>query len=154
MREERIEYNTIRDDFSVYEVENGQILKAKFSLVDILSDIDSNEKRGSVRVQPYSYVITPNDIEKYGIKYEQGIATEEDQIRELKFTPLSEIINIYETKKFFILVGIKVKKVFLTDKINSDDDDAPILRYQSLNEFSIIEKSFIDGSNSSNEEKV
>jgi len=139
MREERIEYNTIRDDFSSYEVENGQILKVKISVVDIINKIDGDtQKQGSVATNPYSHVITPSDIERYDIKYERGMATEKDQVKELKFTTINEIINIYETKKLFIFAGIKVEKIFLTNKINNKDE--PILRYQSVNAIDVIQK--------------
>ena len=138
MKEERVDYNTIRDDFSVYEIENGQILKVKQSLVDIVNQINENEKHGSIKSQLYSFVITPDDVERYDIEYEQGTATEKDQVKELKFKPIREIINIYETKKLFILVGVKVEKVFLTNKINKDNE--PILRYQSVNGVDVMEK--------------
>ncbi len=139
MREERIDYNTIRDDFSSYEVENGQILKVKLSTVDVMYTFDGDsEKKGSVATNSYSYVITPSDVERYEVEYEIGPASEQDQIRELNFKPIREIINIYETEKFFIFSGIKVEKIFLTNK--TDVTNNPILRYQSINAIDIIEK--------------
>lgn len=139
MKEERIEYSTIRDDFSVYEIENGQILKAKTSLVDLtnLTD-DQGIKKGGAKIQPYSYVITPPDVEKYDIDYTVGQPTEKNQVKELKFKIIKEIVNIYETKKLLILAGLKVEKVFLTNKM--DKKKSPLLRYQSLNGVDVIEK--------------
>ncbi|MBI1663986.1 MAG: hypothetical protein IS860_11010 [Nitrosopumilus sp.] len=143
MREERIDYNTLRDDFSIYEVENGQILKVKLSIVDVVNKIDGdNAKKGSVGTNPYSHVITPSDIERYDVKYEQGVASDKDHVKELKFTTVSEIINIYETKKLFIFSGIRVEKIFLTNKVDSANN--PRLRYESVSVIDAIEKPNFD----------
>lgn len=53
MREQRVEYNTIRDDFSVYKVENGQILKVKLSVVEMIDKIDEDsENKGALIADP------------------------------------------------------------------------------------------------------
>lgn len=137
--EERIEFTTIRDDFCEYEIENGQILKAKTSIINVVNfkDKDGNVK-GGVGLQPYSNVITPSDVERYGIEFTKGPATEKDQVKELSFKTKREIMNVYETKKSIILVGFRMQKIFLTNKV--DDRNAPILRYQSNNAVNVIDK--------------
>ena len=137
--EEIIEFTTIRDDFSEYELENGQILKAKTSVVNVVNvkDKDGKEK-GGVGLQPFTHVITPSNLERYGIEYTKGVATEKDQVKELNFKTKREVMNIYETKKSVILVGFKMEKIFLTNKVN--DRNEPILRFQSKNALNVIDK--------------
>jgi len=138
MDEERVKYNTIRDDFSSYNVENGQILKVKLSVVDVINTMDGDKKKGSVSIIPYSHVVTTPNLRRYDMIYERGAATEQDQVKELKFTTVDEVINIYETKKLFIFAGLRVEKIFLTNK--ADDHDNPILRYQSTHGVSVSAK--------------
>jgi len=64
MDEERVKYNTIRDDFSSYNVENGQILKVKLSVVDVINTMDGDKKRGSASTSPYSHVVTTPDLRR------------------------------------------------------------------------------------------
>jgi len=136
---DRVDYTTIREEFSVYEIENGQILKAKVSLVDLFNLPDENNvPRGKISIQGYSYVITPPDIDTTGMEVTNLPVTEKDQAKELKFKTIKEAINIYETKKAIILIGLKMEKIFLTNKLNQKKE--PILRYQSVNGIDAIQK--------------
>ena len=137
--EERIEYNTIRDDFSIIEIENGQILKVKSTLVDAVN-ITGDDKKDNAKIglATFTHVITPPHVERYGIEYSQGVATEKDHVKELNFNIVKEIVNIYETKKSIILVGMRVKKIFLTNKVNANNE--PILRFESSNAMNEVDK--------------
>ncbi len=140
MTEEHIEYHTIRDDFSSYGVENGPILKVKLSVVDVINLIGENDKeKRNVVTKLYVHVITTSDLERHDIKYEQGAATEKNQVKELKFTSVNKVINIYETAKFFIFADIKVDKIFLTDKVDIANNS--LLRHYFTQEVNIIAKS-------------
>ena len=137
--EEHIEYDTIRDDFSSYGVENGQILKVKLSVVDVINLVDENDAtKGKVVTRPYVHVITTSNLERYDIKYDRETPTENDQVKELKFTSISNVINIYETKKQFIFTRVNTKKIFLTNKM--DISNNPILRYRHGCEINITTK--------------
>ena len=67
-----------------------------------------------------------------------GVATEKDHVKELNFNIVKEIVNIYETKKSIILVGMRVKKIFLTNKVNANNE--PILRFESSNAMNVVDK--------------
>ena len=137
MKKTRIDFNIIRDGFSSYGVENGQTLKIFTPLVEIFNQTD-DENQGQIITKSTSHVITPNDVNLYDIEYEQGDPTEKDQIRELKFHVERKVTSIYETKKLLIMIDIKVKKIFLTNKTN--DQNEPLLRYLQQTSITVIKK--------------
>jgi hypothetical protein len=59
-------------------------------------------------------------------------------LRELKFRPIKELVNIYETEKALLFLASKVQKVFLTNK--KDNTGAPILRFETLTGFTLLDK--------------
>lgn len=138
MKSDSVQYETIRDDFTVVELENGQVLKIKTSLVEIAKASKKGKEGANLGFSQFTHVITPKDVETYGIEFTKGIATEKDQVRELKFNTTKEVMNVYETKKVIILIGIKVNKVFITNKMN--DNGEPILRVNSSNAINTVEK--------------
>ena len=139
MIKEHIDFKTIREEFSEYEIENGQILKLKHILVDIVNEPIEGKLRGKLGTKDISYVYTPEGIDTTGMEIstpEQ--VTEKDQVRELSFKPTKEVINIYETEKSLILIITGISKIFLTNK--KDKENAPIIRYTGQHGIEVIEK--------------
>jgi hypothetical protein len=61
-----------------------------------------------------------------------------DQISELKFRRLKEVVNIYETDGELLFLISKVQKIFLTNK--KDNVGVPILRHETLTGFNLLSK--------------
>jgi hypothetical protein len=128
MDKEHIKYTTIREDFSEYEIENGQILKFKLTLSDIINEKKDGKDVSMMGLKDVSAVITNRTIDTSALEYApfEGV-TEKDEKEELKYKPIKEIVNIYETQKTIILLAPVVKKVMSTSK--KDGDGNPILRF-------------------------
>ena len=125
-----LDYDTIREDYNVYEIENGQILKSKVSVVDF---IEKDEAKGGTSGQlgfmNISEIYTTKPIDTSDLKEStQDKVTDDDVVKELKFTIKKESINIYESANLFLLVGDRVEKIMLTNKKNNKGD--PIVRYR------------------------
>ena len=134
-----IESSTIREDFNVYEVETGQILKAKSIVVDVYEDEDKRGKFGNLGFQTISHVTTTTKIDTTDYEYlptEQ--VKEEHEIKDLKYKTIKENINIYETKELIILVDPRVEKISLTNKKNKEGN--PVLRFRTGIAVSVIPK--------------
>ncbi len=54
--------------------------------------------------------------------------TDDDVVKELKFTIKKESINVYESEKHFVMVDDRVEKTMLSNK--KDKKGNPILRYR------------------------
>ncbi|MCE2507042.1 MAG: hypothetical protein J4F36_11385 [Nitrosopumilaceae archaeon] len=54
--------------------------------------------------------------------------TDDDVVKELKFTIKKESINVYESEKHFVMVDDRVEKIMLSNK--KDKKGNPILRYR------------------------
>lgn len=136
---EHINFNTVREDFNEYKVENGQVLKIKRILVDVIADIGNGKPKTSMGLKDFSHVFTTTKIDTLDFEYSTPEhVTEKDQIRELQFITLKENVNIYETKKELILINLHLQKIFLTNK--KDITNSPILRYESLSTISVLDK--------------
>lgn len=134
-----IPFTTIREDFNVYEAENGQILYAKSMVTDIFEGEDKKGKFGNLGFQSASHVITPQKIDTSKFEFLPSEQVLDEHItQDLKFKPVKEIINIYETEKLILLVDAKVEKISITNK--KDKDENPILRYRSGIGVSVIPK--------------
>ena len=142
MTNKHIDFTTIREDMSVYEVENGQILKAKQIIVDIVEGEDKKGKFGNLGFQPVSHVASPSDMDTEGLELaEVKQVTEQDEVAELKFTVKKQVINIYETDNAIILVNPKVEKIYSTNK---KDKSGMILRFRTGIEVNVVPKN-LDG---------
>ena len=64
-----IEFTTIREDLNIYEVENGQILKAKSVVTAISEGEDKKGKFGDLGFQTISHVVTPKKIDTTDYEY-------------------------------------------------------------------------------------
>lgn len=145
MKFEPIEYSTIREDYCIYEIENGQVLRTKVTITSIGNEINenTNEKKGKMSFSNVTTVDNPAGIDASNLEYSPtDKVTENDVVKELDFTPKKEVINIYETNKMLILISSKVTKVGLTNK--RDDTNAPILRFTNDVGVQSIEKSSLN----------
>jgi hypothetical protein len=143
MTRKMINYITIREDYSVYECENGQILRVKTTISNIYDD-DQSKKTG-IDFKDISSVttLTPIDTTEYEESTPEQV-TAEHEIRTLKFKSLKQIINIYETEKSLIVLYPVIENIYLTNKKDKQGD--PILRYLAKNSLNVIDKKmFIEG---------
>jgi hypothetical protein len=139
MGDEFVEFNTIREDFSEYQAENGQILKIKSTVTSIINTEVDNKKQAKMSLQIVSAVATPIPIDTSKLQLaDPNQVTEKDQVGELKFTIVKEIVNIYETKNLMILAIPHMQKVFKTNK--KDVDNNPILRFTFTSDLNILNK--------------
>ena len=138
MTEKQIDFTTIREDMSVYEVENGQILKAKQIIVNIVDGEDKKGKFGDLGFQAVTHVFSPSDMDTKGLELaDVSQVTDKDEVDDLKFTVKKQVINIYETDDVIILVNPKVEKVTSTTK---KDKSGMILRFRTGIEVNVIPK--------------
>ena len=128
MKIKHLDYEVIREDFNTYEIENGQVLKSKVSVVDfsekddVKGGISGNLGfRNITQIYSTKFIDTSNLEESTSDK-----VTDDDVVNELQFTIKKESINIYESEELFILVNDRVEKIMLTNK--KDDKGDPILR--------------------------
>lgn len=138
LNEQRVKFNVVRQAYSTYRVENGQILKQMTAISDIRDVVDSDPPRGQATLNDVSHVISPSEIIRDNIEVTKGEPTEEDQVRELNFEVEEDIINIYETKDHIILLACPVQKIFLTNKV--DEQNNPRLRYLTRVETNVVPK--------------
>lgn len=137
---EHIDFSTIREELNQYHVETGQTLKFKMILTDIFVESDNRDSKAfNLGVQEFSVVISDNEIDTSTFEYSsKEQITEKDQIKELGFKPMKEVINIYETQKNFIMISSSISKIYLTNK--KDKTNNPILRYENISKIDTIEK--------------
>jgi hypothetical protein len=136
---EHIEYQVISEDFNEYKIENGQVLKFKRILADLVSEKENDKPQTRLGLKDLSHVYNTVDIDTTGFdESTPELVTEKDQIRELKFEVSKENVSIYETAKSLILVSSSVNKVYLTNK--KGKTNSPILRYESPSTIVILDK--------------
>ena len=126
LTEERVQFNVVRQAPSSYRVENGQILKHMTVILDICDIDGSDTPKVQALLNDVTHVVSPPGTTSGDIEVTEGTPTEEDQVREMKFEIEEEVINIYETKDHLILVASPVQKIFLTNKV--DGENNPMLR--------------------------
>jgi hypothetical protein len=138
---EHTKFTTLREDFNEYHVENGQILKMKIILVDITVQTGENgQKRSNLALKYFSHIITDIHIDTTNLEYaSEEQVTEKDEIKELWFQSIKEVVNIYETQKNLILISPILRRVMLTNK--KDKEGAPILRIGYEAAINAIDKS-------------
>lgn len=73
-----------------------------------------------------AHVVSPPNIIRYDVKAFEGAPAEADRVRELKFEVEESVINIYETQDHIILVASMVQKIFLTNKVDAQNN--PVLQ--------------------------
>lgn len=154
MTKKSIDYTTIREDFSIYECENGQILRLKTTISSIITDEeDGKEPKTGIDFKEISNLFTPNPIDTTDLKTAKPEdVTKENEREELKFKPLKVVISIYETEKSLIILSPILEKILLTD--SKDDSGNPILRYGVKNAVNIISKKMFLGPEGSQEPQV
>jgi hypothetical protein len=142
MNTKHIDFSTIREDFSIYEIENGLVLRTKQIVTDIVVETtEDNKKMTRLGTRDVSFVVVTDvnkiDTTNFEVSSPDNV-TEKDQISELKFTRLKEVVNIYETDNALLFLTSKVQKIFLTNK--KDNVGVPILRNEILTGFNLLSK--------------
>lgn len=145
MDKKYVDFNTIREDYNVYQIENGHILKLKKVLSNIYQKKDPNGKGiADIDTQDFSYVATPIDIDTSELETaDPKDVTAKDNVKELKFTVLKDGLNIYETKNTIIIISNDVSNIFITNK--KDKKGIPIYRYTAHGAVNLLEKKMLKG---------
>jgi len=143
MKKEYIDFTPIKEDYSIYELENGQRLKFRQYVSTIVKNPDLPKKDGKEAadfgMKTDSYVETPIEIDTSELEEaDKNNVTQDDVVKELKFKIIKEPVNIYETEKSIILIISKTTKVYLTNK--KDKTGNPIIRFTSTIAFTTMEK--------------
>ncbi len=140
MKPKHARFTTIREDFNEYECENGQILKAKQILADILhTEDEAGKPMSNFGFKDVSTVITPTPIDTSDLEFiPREQVTEKHVVKELKFKVIREVINIYESKNSIILISPRVSNIRLTNK--KDETGSPLIRYTTNTGMSVIPK--------------
>ena len=143
MIKQHVPFTNIKEHFSEYEAENGQTLKFKLVLTDIVVETREDGEKGSfLEFKDVGVVITDVKIDTSGFEYANtNDVTDKDHVKELKFRAVDEVVNIYETQKALIFVLTFITNVYLTNK--KDKSGNPILRYKYDKRISAIDKSEI-----------
>lgn len=126
MTEERVPFSVVRQAPSSYHVENGQILKHMAVIFDIRDMADTDPPQTQASLNDVAHVVSPPNIIRYDVKAFEGAPAEADRVRELKFEVEESVINIYETQDHIILVASMVQKIFLTNKVDAQNN--PVLQ--------------------------
>ncbi len=139
MKHDPVEFNTIRQEYSEYETENGLRIKVMPTVTHIVNEDGANEVgKSKVTAVTVAAVVAPQDFDRSGLKERTGSTTKADETHELAFKLVKKAFNIYETKKFIIVIGIKLIKVYGTDRVNNMGE--PVLHYKHKNSINMIEK--------------
>ena len=139
MNKSQIPFVTIREDFSTFECENGQTLRVKLPVVEIIKIQDDDKENSAISFKEISHVFSSTPIDTSNLEMARSEdVTAENHVEELKFKMTNQIINLYETEKSLIILVPVVEKIFITDK--KDKDNNPILRYVMNNSVNIINK--------------
>jgi hypothetical protein len=141
---EYIDYTILRQDFSEYQAEEGLVLRMMTLVTDMRLETDeNNNKNAYIGTKDITKVLLtkPFDTSQMELGHPEHV-TEEDEIRNLEFTPVKEVINIYETKKDLIILTTRVERVGLTNK--KDKDGLPILRFGVLTGVNLLDKANLD----------
>ena len=139
MNKAQIPFVTIREDFSTFECENGQTLRVKLPIVEIIKIQDGDKENSAISFNEISHVFSSTPIDTSNLEMARSEdVTAENQVKELEFKMTNQTINLYETEKSLIVLVPVVEKIFITDK--KDKDNNPILRYVMKNSVSIISK--------------
>ena len=138
--EKHVNFITIREDFSEFEAENGQILKIKKAITDLIEQpVENSLFQTKVQMQDVIHVITTKKIDTDGmVTADLTSLTDKDIIENLSFKPKKIVLNIYETETFILLVDVQVTSIGATNKL--DVTGNPYLRFRTNFGMNIILK--------------
>ena len=138
--EKHVNFITIREDFSEFEAENGQILKIKKVITDLIEQpVENNLFQAKVQMQDVIHVITTKKIDTDDmVTADLTSLTDKDIIENLSFKPKKIVLNIYETETFILLVDVQVTSIGATNKL--DVTGNPYLRFRTNFGINIILK--------------
>jgi hypothetical protein len=140
---EYIPFETIREDYNEYQLENGIILRIKQMLASVLMHTEPEpygKKSFSADFRDVSVILTPEGLDTSRLEsvYPDEV-TERDETEEMRFTTIREIINIYETKNSLFIIAPHITKIALTNK-KDKKTNLPIIRYASDTMVSTVSK--------------
>jgi len=143
MTKSLVGYVTVREDFSEYKCDNGQILRVKTGITCIFQDENGARPKIGVDFRDVSKTFATEPVDTGDLESSTAEqVTDDDNVRELAFEVLKEAANIYETDDLIIVLVPVMRNIYLTNKKDRDGD--PILRYKIQNSCSIIgKKTFI-----------
>jgi hypothetical protein len=106
----------VRDEWSIYKLKNGTVIKSKYSLANV--EIDSKSKMLSLKFAQANLVI-PVDDDK-SPPGADAIVQDVDLLNSVPFDVVQEIINIYDIpeSKQILLVRPHVDEVVKTRKFD------------------------------------
>ena len=138
--EKHVNFITIRENFSEFEAENGQILKIKKVITDLIEQpVENSLFQTKVQMQDVIHVITTKKIDTDGmVTADLTSLTDKDIIENLSFKPKKIVLNIYETETYILLVDIQVTSIGATNKL--DVTGNPYLRFRTNFGINIILK--------------
>ena len=113
---------TIKEEFDEYELEDGNILRAKHVLIIFSFTKDTKmDESGKKIVKTFSQsklvtgVIPTGDVDTSKLIEASGDSiTEKDRVKEIQYKTKKTHLNIYETDEALIFVRNKLKKVWST----------------------------------------
>ncbi len=106
----------VRDEWSIYKLKNGTVIKSKYSLANV--EIDPRNKMLGLKFAQSNLVI-PADEDK-GPPGADSIAQDVDLLNSVPFDVVQEIINIYDIpeSKQILLVRPHVDEIISTRKLD------------------------------------
>ena len=139
-----VPFDVMREDYSVYEIENGQILKVKQSITEIINTNDPDPaKQSKISSKTISVCTTIKKIDTSDLEESTPDKTViSDQTHELKFKMIKEPVNVFETKISILLLNTHIYKIFATTKKDHNGD--PIIRFSAVHDLAITKKPLFD----------
>ena len=113
--EHRVDYTTVREDWSEYKTNDGTSVKVKLTLTELIEIGQRTGKfkfgiKGIMFKQP-----TPDDMPKPDEKQD-----DEEKVETIEFTKVRDSLNIYDVpERFLFLNKPKLEKLEKTNKFNS-----------------------------------
>ncbi len=127
MTKKIIDFTTVREEYNVYDLENGFRLRLKIPITSVFNETIDNKTRGNFGLQIVSKVEVPDGFDTSNLKLTVEEVTDQDIVKKLEIIKRKEFVNIYETAKSFLIMGIHVNSISMTDK--KIQDGSPALRF-------------------------
>lgn len=108
---EELEFEIVREDWSVYQLESGSIVRHRMAVVGFERDEKTKQPRPQFK-SSYVFIPSKEDLGPPDDKFVPGQAKETDVVGKYRFRVLKEPINIYELPGESVLV---LSKLFLTE---------------------------------------
>lgn len=128
---------TIREEFDEYILEDGNTLRIKDILVSFgLGGELKTDESGKIKTKTFvqfnqvTAVIPTADVDTSHLEpIGHNKISDEDRVKEIKFTPKRISLNLYETDEFLIVVRSRLNHVWITHY--KDKNEVPIYSLNS-----------------------